>query len=108
MSIEKATIVVLVALLIGSVTGLTFGYVLWAQDVTQLGTLSHELDKTRTWLLDEINWSDERCDQVSAALSKAQADLAQARREVLRGGSARAGDVRPPAVSEAATPETAR
>jgi hypothetical protein len=74
----------LVILVIGLVTGLTLGYALWGQDASLVATLSEELEKTKGWLLDEISWSDERQQAVSAALTKTQTDLAQVRRELAR------------------------
>jgi hypothetical protein len=74
----------LVILVIGLVTGLTLGYALWGQDASLVATLSEELEKTKEWLLDEISWSDERQQAVSAALTKTQTDLAQVRRELAR------------------------
>jgi hypothetical protein len=74
----------LVILVIGLVTGLTLGYALWGQDASLVAALSEELEKTKGWLLDEISWSDERQQAVSAALTKTQTDLAQVRRELAR------------------------
>jgi multidrug resistance efflux pump len=80
----KAAVSSLVGILVGVVTGLILGYALWGQDATHVANLNGELEKTKSWLLDEISWSDERYDQVSAALTKAQTDLAQARGELAR------------------------
>ena len=74
----------LVAVLVGVVGGLTAGYALWSQEAIDVATLNGELEKTRSWLLDEIAWSDERCDRLRAALTKAETELAQARRQLVR------------------------
>jgi septal ring factor EnvC (AmiA/AmiB activator) len=62
--------------------------VLWGQHTDHLtGILaktSGELTKTKSWLLDEIQSSDERHKRVSATLTKALADLAEARAELAR------------------------
>jgi hypothetical protein len=83
-SLVKVTVSSLAGLLVGVVTVLILGHALWGQDATHLANLNGELEKTKSWLLDEISWSDERYDQVSAALTKAQTDLAQARGELAR------------------------
>jgi hypothetical protein len=77
-------VVCLVAVLVGVVGGLTAGYALWSQEAIDVATLNGELEKTRSWLLDEIAWSDERCDRLRAALTKAETELAQARRQLVR------------------------
>src|SRR5688572_26255286 len=84
MHLVKIAVLSLVGILVGMVTGLTVGYALWGQDAAHVAMLSGELEKTKSWLLDEISWSDERYDQVSAALAKAQTDLAQTRGELGR------------------------
>lgn len=84
MHLVKVAVSSLVGILVGVVTGLTLGYALWGQDATHVANLNGELEKTKSWLLDEISWSDERYDQVSAALTKAQTDLTQARGELAR------------------------
>jgi len=84
MQLVKVAVCSLVGILVGVVTGLTLGYALWGQDANHVAILNGELEKTKSWLLDEISWSDERYDQVSAALTKTQTDLAQARGELAR------------------------
>jgi phage-related minor tail protein len=72
----------------GLLTGLALGYALWGQPTAALTEAlertSGELATTKGWLLDEIEWSDERQGQASATLTKALADLAQARAELGR------------------------
>ena len=72
----------------GILAGLALGYALWGQEtaalIEALDKTSEELVTTKGWLLDEIEWSDERQGQVSATLTKALADLAQARAELAR------------------------
>ena len=77
---------VLKAALLGSVgilTGLALGYVLWGRQTdtltAALAERSAEVATMKSWLLDEIEWSDERQERVNAALTKALAELAQAR-----------------------------
>ena len=84
MNLIKAAVCSLVGILVGVVTGVFLGYVLWGMDATHVAYLNGELEKTKSWLLDEISWSDERYEQVSAALTRAQTDLAQARGELTR------------------------
>ena len=74
----------IVGLLIGVVGGLTGGYTLWGQEAMAVAALRGELEKTRTWLLDEITLSDERCENLQASLTKAQTELVQARRDLAR------------------------
>jgi hypothetical protein len=110
MSAGKVAIVGFVTLVIGALAGMALGYSLWARELTEVARLNHELDKTRGWLLDEINWSDERCSQVSAALTKAQTDLVHVRRELelarrLAGGP---DPARATVSSEAASPGPTR
>jgi hypothetical protein len=83
-NLVKVAVFSLVGILVGVVTGLILGYALWGHDATQVANINGELEKTKSWLLDEISWSDERYDQVSAALTKAQTDLAQSRGELAR------------------------
>ena len=48
----------------GILTGLLLGYVLWGQHTVnltrELAKTNGELVTTKGWLLDEIEWSDER------------------------------------------------
>jgi hypothetical protein len=74
----------IMGVLIGIVGGLTGGYTLWGQEATEVPALRGELEKTRSWLLDEISLSDERCENLQAGLTKAQADLVQTRRDLAR------------------------
>jgi multidrug resistance efflux pump len=83
-NLGKVALCSLAGILVGVVAGLILGHALWGQDVARVADLNGELEKTKSWLLDEISWSDERYDQVSAALTKAQTDLAQARAELAR------------------------
>ena len=73
---------------VGLLAGLALGYVLWGQQTTALtealANANAELATTKGWLLDEIEWSDERHGQAAAALAKTLADLAQARIELAR------------------------
>jgi hypothetical protein len=75
--------------LAGVLTGLIIGYVLWGVPTADLsGALartSAELDKTKAWLLDEIQTSDEKHTQLSTKLTQALSDLAKARAELARG-----------------------
>lgn len=79
---------VAVAGLTGLLAGVALGYVLWGQQTTALidalAKANGEFATTKGWLLDEIDWSDERHGHASATLTKAQADLAQARAELAR------------------------
>jgi hypothetical protein len=84
MHLVRAAVSGIVGVLVGVLVGLTVGYALWGQEATYAESLSGELEKTRAWLFDEIRWSDERHDQISAALTKAQTDLAQVRGELAR------------------------
>ena len=72
----------------GILTGLLLGYALWGQHAVnlarELAKTNEELVTTKGWLLDEIEWSDERHGQVSASLTKARAESAQARGELAR------------------------
>jgi hypothetical protein len=72
----------------GLLIGLTLGYTVWGQQTAALtdalAKTSGELAITKGWLLDEIEWSDERHGQALAMLTKALADLAQARAEIAR------------------------
>jgi hypothetical protein len=74
----------------GVLTGLLLGYALWGQHATnlarELAQANGELLTTKGWLLDEIEWSDERQSQTSARLAKALAELVQVRGELLRIG----------------------
>jgi hypothetical protein len=116
MSVMKVMIASFAGLLLGTLTGLIFGYSLWGQGEAQTASLNHELEKTRSWLLDEINWSDERCEQVATALTKAQTDLTQVRRELERtrglvpvtARNAESERARARELSEAASPGSAR
>jgi hypothetical protein len=111
MHLVKIAVFSLVGISVGIATGLTVGYALWGQDAAHVAILSGELEKTKSWLLDEISWSDERYDQVSAALKKAQTDLAQTRGEL---GRARAmveqtlGGVKPDGLQAHELNQTAR
>ena len=72
----------------GLLAGLALGYTLWGQQTAALtealANVNGELTTTKGWLLDEIEWSDERQGHASAALTKALADLAHARAELAR------------------------
>jgi hypothetical protein len=72
----------------GLLTGLALGYALWGQQTVALtdalAKANGELATTKGWLLDEIEWSDERQGQASATATKALADLTQARTELAR------------------------
>jgi hypothetical protein len=100
----------LVAVLAGVVIGLGLGYALWAGETVQVADLSGELEQTKAWLLDEINWSDERYEVVSAALTKSQTESASLRAELARtramldqpAASLKSDRLRRPEVSEAA------
>jgi hypothetical protein len=74
--------------LAGILTGLSLGYVLWGAPTADLsGALaktSAELEKTKAWLFDEIQNSDQQHKQLSSRLSQALADLAKARAELAR------------------------
>jgi hypothetical protein len=74
--------------IVGILTGLLLGYALWGQHTAdlarELATTNEALLTTKGWLLDEIEWSDERHGQVSASLTKARAESAQARGELAR------------------------
>jgi hypothetical protein len=63
----------------GILTGLLLGYVLWGQHTVnltrELAKTNGELVTTRGWLLDEIEWSDERHGQTSARLTNTRAEL---------------------------------
>ena len=68
---------------VGILTGLALGYVVWGRQTDALAAAlaerSAELATMKSWLLDEIEWSDERQERVNATLAKALAELAQAR-----------------------------
>jgi phage-related minor tail protein len=72
----------------GLLAGLALGFALWGQQTAALTEAlektNGELATTKGWLLDEIDWSDERQGHASATLTKALADLAQARAELAR------------------------
>ena len=72
----------------GLLAGLALGYALWGQQTAALtealANANGELATTKGWLLDEIEWSDERQGHASAGLTKALADLAHARAELAR------------------------
>lgn len=74
--------------LAGILTGLSLGYVLWGAPSADLsGALaktSAELEKTKGWLLDEIQNADAQHKQLSSRLTQALADLAKARAELAR------------------------
>jgi RNA-binding protein YhbY len=72
----------------GILTGLLLGYALWGQHAVnlarELAKTNGELVTTKGWLLDEIEWSDERHRRASATLTKALAELVQVRGELAR------------------------
>jgi len=72
----------------GILTGLLVGYALWGQHAgnlaRELAKTNGELVTTKGWLLDEIEWSDERQGQTSARLTKALAELVKVRDELER------------------------
>jgi Asp-tRNA(Asn)/Glu-tRNA(Gln) amidotransferase C subunit len=72
----------------GVLTGLLLGYALWGQHMAdlarELAKTNEELVTTKGWLLDEIEWSDERHGQTSARLTIARAELVQVRGELAR------------------------
>ena len=74
--------------IVGILTGLLLGYVLWGQHTAdlarELAKTNEELVTTKGWLLDEIEWSDERDGQASARLTKARAESVQVRGELAR------------------------
>ena len=74
--------------IIGILTGLLFGYAVWGQHTAdlarELAKTNEELVTTKGWLLDEIEWSDEREGQASARLTKARAESVQIRGELAR------------------------
>jgi hypothetical protein len=78
----------LLSALAGILTGLSLGYVLWgapwADLSSALATTSAELDRTKGWLLDEIQNADAQHRQLSGRLTQALADLAKARAELAR------------------------
>jgi uncharacterized protein (DUF3084 family) len=74
--------------ILGILTGLLLGYALWGQHAIdlarELAQTNGELVTTKGWLLDEIEWSDERLGQTSARLTKALTELVQVRDELAR------------------------
>ena len=72
----------------GILTGLLLGYALWGQHAVnlagELAKTNGELVTAKGWLLDEIEWSDERQSQTSARLAKALAELVRVRDELAR------------------------
>ena len=72
----------------GILTGLLLGYALWGQHTAdlarELAKTNEELVTTKGWLLDEIEWSDERQGQTTARLTKALTELVQVRGELAR------------------------
>jgi hypothetical protein len=74
--------------IVGILTGLLLGYALWGQHTAdlarELAKTNEELVTTKGWLLDEIEWSDERDGQASARLTKARAESVQVRGELAR------------------------
>ena len=66
----------------GLVTGFVLGFLLWGLPVDDLkralAKTSGELSQTQAWLRDEISWSEERHEQVTATLKKALTELAKA------------------------------
>ena len=61
---------------------------MWGQDAgnfaRELEKMNGELVTTKGWLLDEIEWSDERQGQTSAKLVKTLTELVHAREELAR------------------------
>ena len=74
--------------IVGILTGLLLGYALWGQHTAdlarELAKTNEELVTTKGWLLDEIEWSDERHGETSARSTKARAELVQVRGELAR------------------------
>jgi len=72
----------------GLLTGLLLGYALWGQHAInlagELAKMNGELVTTKGWLLDEIEWSDERQGQIFASLTNVRAELLQVRGELAR------------------------
>lgn len=70
----------------GLATGFALGFLLWGLPVDELqrgfAKTSAELSQTQGWLRDEIRWSEERHEQVTATLRKALADLAKAQAKI--------------------------
>jgi hypothetical protein len=65
----------------GILTGLLLGYALWGQHMADLARevakTNEELVTTKGWLLDEIEWSDERQGQISISLLQVRGELAR-------------------------------
>jgi hypothetical protein len=70
----------------GLATGFALGFLLWGLPFDDLkrafAKTSGELSQTQTWLRDEIRWSEQRHEQVTATLRKALADLANAHAKI--------------------------
>src|SRR6266705_2736029 len=74
--------------IVGILTALLLGYALWGQHTAdlarELAKANEELLTTKGWLLDEIEWSDERDGQAAARLTKARAESVQVRGELAK------------------------
>jgi uncharacterized membrane-anchored protein YhcB (DUF1043 family) len=85
----------------GLVTGFALGFVLWGLPIDDLrrafAKTSGELSQTQAWLRDEIRWSEERHEKVTATLRKALADLAKAQARIARTNAASSPNVAPSA-----------
>src|SRR5262245_11355021 len=70
----------------GLVSGLALGFLLGNQPIDDLkralAKSTGELSQTQEWLRQEIQWSDERHDRMTAELAKALADLGNARSKI--------------------------
>ena len=85
----------------GLVTGFALGFVLWGLPIDDLqrafAKTSAELSQTQAWLRDEIRWSEQRHEQVTATLRKTLADLANAHAKIAQTNAGLSANVAPSA-----------
>jgi hypothetical protein len=85
----------------GLATGFALGFLLWGLPFDDLkrafAKTTGELSQTQTWLRDEIRWSEQRHEQVTATLRKALADLANAHAKIAQANAGLSADVAPSA-----------
>ena len=82
-------------------TGFALGFLLWGLPFDDLkrafAKTNGELLQAQTWLRDEIRWSEQRHDQVTATLRKALADLANAQAKIAQTSAGLSANVAPSA-----------
>ena len=82
-------------------TGVALGFLLWGLPFDDLkrafAKTNGELLQAQTWLRDEIRWSEQRHEQVTATLRKALADLANAQAKIAQTSAGLSANVAPSA-----------